>query len=171
MSCHEQVPARTGEPSTSSHISPANLGAGRCTTRPPSAPLAEAVPISSDAKKYNDHAGFEASDPAGLCQYGMKRDGEPWGGMRLTSRFTATSSPHQTSKSPSMVVGRTAGFVSSSRSYRISNYSGDEAMNKPLPVNPPELRSTFVAASSMPWQRTVFDGIEMKILYQDDEGR
>jgi hypothetical protein len=60
----------------SSHISPANLGAGRCTTRPPSAPLAEAVPISSDAKKYNDHAGFEASDPAGLCQYGMKRDGE-----------------------------------------------------------------------------------------------
>jgi quercetin dioxygenase-like cupin family protein len=61
--------------------------------------------------------------------------------------------------------------VSSSRSYRISNYSGDEAMNKPLPVNPPELRSTFVAASSMPWQRTDFDGIEMKILYKDDEGR
>src|SRR5665811_1305491 len=49
--------------------------------------------------------------------------------------------------------------------------SGDEAMNKPLPVNPPELRSTFVAASSMPWQRTDFDGIEMKILYKDDEGR
>jgi hypothetical protein len=44
-------------------------------------------------------------------------------------------------------------------------------MNQPLPVNPPELRSTFVAASSMPWQRTDFDGIEMKILYQDDEGR
>jgi hypothetical protein len=44
-------------------------------------------------------------------------------------------------------------------------------MNKPLPVNPPELRSTFVAASSMPWQRTDFDGIEMKILYKDDEGR
>ena len=44
-------------------------------------------------------------------------------------------------------------------------------MNKPVPVNPPELRSTFVAASSMPWQRTQFDGIEMKILYQDDEGR
>jgi anti-sigma factor ChrR (cupin superfamily) len=40
-----------------------------------------------------------------------------------------------------------------------------------VPVNPPELRSTFVAASSMPWQRTQFDGIEMKILYQDDEGR
>jgi anti-sigma factor ChrR (cupin superfamily) len=70
-----------------------------------------------------------------------------------------------------MVAGRTAGFVSSSRSYRIGNYSGDEAMNKPLPVNPPELRSTFVAASSMPWQRTDFDGIEMKILYKDDEGR
>jgi quercetin dioxygenase-like cupin family protein len=40
-----------------------------------------------------------------------------------------------------------------------------------VPVNPPELRSTFVAASSMPWQRTEFDGIEMKILYRDDEGR
>jgi quercetin dioxygenase-like cupin family protein len=48
---------------------------------------------------------------------------------------------------------------------------GEEAMNKPVPVNPPELRSTFVAASSMPWQQTDFDGIEMKILYQDDEGR
>jgi quercetin dioxygenase-like cupin family protein len=44
-------------------------------------------------------------------------------------------------------------------------------MNKPVPVNPPELRSTLVAASSMPWQRTEFDGIEMKILYQDTEGR
>jgi hypothetical protein len=32
-------------------------------------------------------------------------------------------------------------------------------MNKPSPVNPPELRSTFIAASSMPWQRTEFDGI------------
>jgi quercetin dioxygenase-like cupin family protein len=51
------------------------------------------------------------------------------------------------------------------------NTSGAAAMNKPLPVNPPELRSTFVAASSMPWQRTEFDGIEMKILYKDDEGR
>jgi anti-sigma factor ChrR (cupin superfamily) len=47
----------------------------------------------------------------------------------------------------------------------------EEAMNKPVPVNPPELRSTLVAASSMPWQRTEFDGIEMKILYQDTEGR
>ena len=36
-------------------------------------------------------------------------------------------------------------------------------MNKPVPVNPPELRSTMVAASSMPWQRTEFAGIEMKI--------
>jgi anti-sigma factor ChrR (cupin superfamily) len=60
----------------------------------------------------------------------------------------------------------------------IPTCSGEEAMNQPLPVNnkpspvnPPELRSTFVAASSMPWQRTDFDGIEMKILYQDDEGR
>ena len=44
-------------------------------------------------------------------------------------------------------------------------------MNEPSPVNPPELRSTFVAASSMPWQPTDFDGIEMKILYKDYEGR
>jgi quercetin dioxygenase-like cupin family protein len=44
-------------------------------------------------------------------------------------------------------------------------------MNEPVPVNPPELRSTIVAASGMPWQRTEFDGIEMKILYQDAEGR
>src|SRR5262249_50757792 len=51
------------------------------------------------------------------------------------------------------------------------NTFGEEAMNKPSPVNPPELRSTFVAASSMPWQPTEFDGIEMKILYRDDEGR
>jgi quercetin dioxygenase-like cupin family protein len=28
----------------------------------------------------------------------------------------------------------------------------------------------LLAASSMPWQRTDFGGIEMKILYQDDEG-
>src|SRR3981189_181662 len=54
---------------------------------------------------------------------------------------------------------------------KLATISGEEAMNKPLPVNPPELRSTFVAASSMPWQPTAFDGIEMKILYQDDEGR
>jgi len=53
----------------------------------------------------------------------------------------------------------------------MSPVSGAEAMNKPMPVNPPELRSTIVAASSMPWQRTEFDGIEMKILYRDDEGR
>src|SRR3977135_3315026 len=45
-----------------------------------------------------------------------------------------------------------------------------EAMNK-VPINPPHLRSTFVASSSMPWQRTDFEGIEMKILYQDDAGR
>jgi anti-sigma factor ChrR (cupin superfamily) len=47
----------------------------------------------------------------------------------------------------------------------------EDAMNKPVPANPPELRSTLVAASAMPWQRTEFDGIEMKILYQDAEGR
>ena len=48
-------------------------------------------------------------------------------------------------------------------------------MNKPksklASVNPPNLRSTMVAASTMPWQPTQFEGIEMKILYQDDEGR
>jgi len=48
-------------------------------------------------------------------------------------------------------------------------------MNKPksklASVNPPNLRSTIVAASTMPWQPTQFDGIEMKILYSDDEGR
>src|SRR6266576_5207962 len=54
-------------------------------------------------------------------------------------------------------------------------------MNKPekastqtsaeIPCNPPHLRSTFVTASSMPWQPTQFAGIEMKILYSDDEGR
>ena len=56
--------------------------------------------------------------------------------------------------------------------------SGDEPliwsekpMNKPMPVNPPELRSTIVAASTMPWQPTQFAGIEMKILYSDEEGR
>ena len=48
-------------------------------------------------------------------------------------------------------------------------------MNKPesnlTPVNPPNLRSHIVAASTMPWQPTEFAGIEMKILYQDGEGR
>ena len=44
-------------------------------------------------------------------------------------------------------------------------------MNEPVPVNPPELRSRQVAASAMSWQPTQFVGIEMKILYADDEGR
>jgi anti-sigma factor ChrR (cupin superfamily) len=54
-------------------------------------------------------------------------------------------------------------------------------MNKPVsvgsamtglaPVNPPELQSHYVAASALPWQPTAFDGIEMKVLYADDEGR
>ena len=48
-------------------------------------------------------------------------------------------------------------------------------MNQPNPkltaVNPPELRSHLVTASKMPWQPTQFAGIEMKILYSDDEGR
>jgi anti-sigma factor ChrR (cupin superfamily) len=38
-------------------------------------------------------------------------------------------------------------------------------------VNPPELRSHFVDAKAMPWTKTEFEGIEMKILYQDEEGR
>ena len=37
--------------------------------------------------------------------------------------------------------------------------------------NPPELMSTFVDAATMPWQPTSFDGIEMKMLYKDDQGR
>ena len=48
-------------------------------------------------------------------------------------------------------------------------------MNKPesklAPANPPHLRSTIVAASAMAWQPTQFEGIEMKILYSDEEGR
>jgi len=44
-------------------------------------------------------------------------------------------------------------------------------MNQPVPFNPPNLRSHIVTASAMPWQPTQFAGIEMKILYQDDEGR
>jgi anti-sigma factor ChrR (cupin superfamily) len=49
--------------------------------------------------------------------------------------------------------------------------SVDNAVNAPAPVNPPELRSHYVAASAMPWQPTAFDGIEMKVLYTDGEGR
>jgi anti-sigma factor ChrR (cupin superfamily) len=44
-------------------------------------------------------------------------------------------------------------------------------MNIPVAKNRPELQSTFVDASSMPWQRTDFDGIEMKLLYKDVAGR
>ncbi len=52
-------------------------------------------------------------------------------------------------------------------------------MNKPektstttsRPSTRRHLRSTIVAASGMPWQPTQFAGIEMKILYSDDEGR
>ncbi len=46
-----------------------------------------------------------------------------------------------------------------------------DAANEPAHVNPPELQSHYVAASAMPWQPTAFEGIEMKILYADDEGR
>jgi len=38
-------------------------------------------------------------------------------------------------------------------------------------INPPQLKSHFVAAAAMPWKETEFEGIEMKILYQDEEGR
>jgi anti-sigma factor ChrR (cupin superfamily) len=47
----------------------------------------------------------------------------------------------------------------------------DSAVNGPAPVNPPELQSHYVSASVLPWQPTAFDGIEMKVLYADDEGR
>ncbi|WJR80936.1 cupin domain-containing protein [Bradyrhizobium sp. NP1] len=43
-------------------------------------------------------------------------------------------------------------------------------MNSPI-TNAPQLRSNFVDARSMPWQSTDFEGIEMKILYKDNEGR
>jgi anti-sigma factor ChrR (cupin superfamily) len=50
--------------------------------------------------------------------------------------------------------------------------SVEGAMNSPAPVvNPPELQSHYVAATAMAWQPTEFDGIEMKVLYADDEGR
>jgi anti-sigma factor ChrR (cupin superfamily) len=45
------------------------------------------------------------------------------------------------------------------------------AMTAAAVKNPPELKSIFVDAATMPWQSTPFDGIEMKILYKDDEGR
>jgi anti-sigma factor ChrR (cupin superfamily) len=34
-------------------------------------------------------------------------------------------------------------------------------------VNPPELASHFVAVNDMPWSKTDFPGIEMKVLYAD----
>jgi anti-sigma factor ChrR (cupin superfamily) len=44
-------------------------------------------------------------------------------------------------------------------------------MNSTVITNPPDLRSTFVDAASMPWEKTDFPGIEMKLLYKDDLGR
>ena len=41
----------------------------------------------------------------------------------------------------------------------------------PRTTNPPELRSIFVDAPAMEWKKTEFDGIEMKMLYSDAEGR
>jgi anti-sigma factor ChrR (cupin superfamily) len=46
-----------------------------------------------------------------------------------------------------------------------------DAANGPTPINPPERQSHYVAASAMPWQPTAFEGIEMKVLYTDNEGR
>ncbi len=40
-----------------------------------------------------------------------------------------------------------------------------------LIVNPPELQSHFVDAATMDWQPTEFEGIEMKILFKDSDGR
>ena len=47
---------------------------------------------------------------------------------------------------------------------------GEEAVSTKI-VNPPELRSHFVQASEMEWQATDIEGIKMKILYKDDDGR
>jgi anti-sigma factor ChrR (cupin superfamily) len=38
-------------------------------------------------------------------------------------------------------------------------------------VNPPELRSTFINVAAMDWKDTDIAGIQMKILYSDDQGR
>jgi len=38
-------------------------------------------------------------------------------------------------------------------------------------INAPEYRSRFVDTASIPWQPTDFEGIQMKILYQDEAGR
>jgi len=38
-------------------------------------------------------------------------------------------------------------------------------------VNPPELQSTFIDVDAMQWADTDVPGIQMKILYKDDEGR
>lgn len=38
-------------------------------------------------------------------------------------------------------------------------------------VNPPELRSTFIDVAAMEWKDTDVPGIQMKLLYKDDEGR
>lgn len=37
-------------------------------------------------------------------------------------------------------------------------------------MNPPDLRSHFINPAGMPWAATEFPGIEMKILYSDDDG-
>lgn len=49
--------------------------------------------------------------------------------------------------------------------------SAEDATRRSAPVNPPELQSHYVAAATMPWRPTEFEGIEMKILYADDDGR
>lgn len=41
----------------------------------------------------------------------------------------------------------------------------------PPTANPPELQSHFIAAATMEWQPTEFEGIQMKVLYSDADGR
>ncbi len=38
-------------------------------------------------------------------------------------------------------------------------------------TNPPEFRSSFIDAPAMEWQKTPFEGIDMKLLYSDEAGR
>jgi len=44
-------------------------------------------------------------------------------------------------------------------------------MTENLAEQPEHLRSHYVEAADMPWEPTDFDGIEMKVLYKDNEGR
>src|SRR6476646_1745416 len=39
------------------------------------------------------------------------------------------------------------------------------------PENPPHLASRFLDVPNMPWEATKFPGIQIKVLYSDDDGR